>query len=211
VYRHDLEMKILVCIFLTIAPCFAASKPAGHDSINARRWEMATIPAHRRHEAQVIVDRINRNQARYEAVAAKTGVPWGVIAALHNMEASGDFAKHLHEGSSLKYRTKDVPKGRPLPPAQPPFTWEFSAIDALVYDRMGAKNWNDIGPALSAAEGYNGWGYAMYHPSTPSPYLWAGTTAERPGKYVADGKWSPTARSGQTGVATLWKLMWDFR
>lgn len=199
--------KAYIGLLTLCATLCAATKPAGHDAVNAARYASATIPKHRLHEVKIIVARINKNLSRYQAVAAKTDVPAHVIGALHNMEAGGDFTRHLHEGSSLRWRTRDVPKGRPLPPAQPPFTWEFSATDALVYDRMGAKNWLEIGPALSAAEGYNGWGYAAFHKVTPSPYLWAGTSVERAGKYVADGKWSSTARSGQIGVAAIWKLL----
>ena len=190
---------------LLVVGCFA--QPANQPAINASRWNDATIPKHRLHEVQVIVQRIQRNQARYEAVSRSTGVPARVIAALHNMESGGSFQCHLHEGSSLKFRTRDVPKGRPLPPANPPFTWEFSATDAMVYDHMAAKNWREIGPALTACEGYNGFGMAKYHPQTPTPYLWAGTSVERPGKYVADGKYSPTARSSQIGVAAIWKVL----
>lgn len=177
-----------------------------HDAKNAARWRNALIQKHREHELRVIVARIKRNQNYYIAVSRKTNVPPHVIAALHNMESSGSFRHHLHEGSPLTGRTRWVPKGRPTH-GNPPFTWEESAIDALLYDRMDRKNWRQIGPALSAAEGYNGWGYARYRKQTPSPYLWAGTTIERPGKYVADGKWSPTARSKQLGVAALWKQL----
>lgn len=198
-------LRILPCLALSVAAISA--QPAGHDALNAQRYASASIPKHRLHEVQVIAKRIEKNRARYEAVAKVTGVPWTTIAALHNMEAGGDFTCHLHEGSSLKFRTRFVPKGRPLPPAQPPFTWEFSACDAMGYDRMGEKNWKDIGAALSAAELYNGAGYMRFHPETPSPYLWAGSSIERPGKYVADGRWSPTARSAQIGVAAIWKLI----
>ena len=197
-------MRILTIIALLCLPC--AAQPAGHDAVNASRWKSATIPKHRLHEVQVIAKRIEANKARYEAVSKQCGVPWHVIASLHNMEASGNFTKHLHEGSSLKWRTKYVPKGRPLT-GTPPFTWEYSANDAMRYDKMHLKNWNSIGPALSACEGYNGWGYAKYHPYTPTPYLYAATSVERPGKYVADGKWSPTARSAQIGVAAIWKVL----
>ena len=198
-------IRHLLIAFLFIATCRA--QPAGHDVLNASRYQEAAIPKHRLHEAQSIAKRIEQNRARYEAVSKSTGVPWHIIASLHNMEASGDFTKHLHEGSSIKWRTRDVPKGRPLPPAQPPFTWEYSAKDALLYDKMHLKRWSDLGASLSACEGYNGWGYAKFHPATPSPYLWAGTSVERPGKYVSDGKWSSTARSGQIGVAALWKVL----
>lgn len=197
-------MKALAVIALLVSICSA--QPAGHDALNAARWQAATVAKHRQHEAQVIASRIQRNLARYELASKSTGVPPHVIAALHNMESSGDFTKHLHEGSSLKFRTRYVPKGRPVD-GEPPFTWHFSAIDALLFDKMHLKNWREIGPALSACEGFNGFGYARWHPETPSPYLYAATSIERPGKYVADGKWSPTARSSQIGVVALWKTL----
>lgn len=175
-----------------------------HDALNAKRYQSVTIQAHRYREVQAICDRIQRDWNRYGYVMSRTGVPAWVIAGLHNMEASGSFNKHLHEGSPLRNRTRWVPKGRPKT-GTPPFTWEYSAEDALNYDRMSEKNWGRLGPALSACEGYNGWGYKKYHPGTPTPYLYAGTSVERPGKYVADGKWSSTARSSQIGIAAIWK------
>ena len=186
--------------------CLGATKPAGHDAVNAARWKAATIPKHRLHEVQVIAKRIQTHQKRYKAVATDTGVPWRIVAALHNMESSGSFRHHLHEGSPLTARTRYVPKGRPKDGA-PPFTWEFSAKDALNYDKMGAKNWKCTGAALSACEGYNGWGMAQYHSETPTPYLWSATSLEKPGKYIADGKYSKTARSKQVGVVAILKTL----
>jgi lysozyme family protein len=182
------------------------ARNAAHNALQEKRWVSASIPKHRLHEVSVTVARIERNRARYEAVEKRTGVPWRVIAGLHNMEASGSFSKHLHEGSPLTARTRYVPKGRPKT-GNPPFMWEASAVDALEYDQMGKKDWRQIGTTLSACEGYNGWGYAVHHPETPSPYLWAATSVEKPGKYVSDGKWSSTARSSQIGIAALLKLM----
>lgn len=193
-------------LFLLLVPVICSAQPAGHAALNASRYQNATIPKHRLHEVQTIVARIERNKARYETVSTSTGVPWHVIASLHNMEAGGSFLLHLHEGSSLKWRTKYVPKGRPKD-GTPPFTWEYSAKDALFYDRMHLKQWSDLGASLNACEGYNGWGMAKYHPETPTPYLWAGTSIEKSGKYIADGKYSPTARSKQIGVAAIWKLL----
>lgn len=192
----------VILLLMTFQACLA--QPANHDAKQVERWKSATLDKRRVHETKAIADRIQRNAARYKTVADRTGVPWHVIAGLHNMEASGAFTKHLHEGSPLTARTRFVPKGRPKT-GTPPFTWEFSAEDALNYDSMGRKNWAKLGPSLSACEAYNGLGYAKFHPNTPTPYLWAGSSVERPGKYVADGKWSSTARSGQIGVATIWK------
>lgn len=170
------------------------------------RWTSARLKPEKLSAIRSIVNRIKLHRSKYESVSAKTGVPWFVIAGLHNMESSGDFTKHLHEGSPLSGRTKFVPKGRPLK-GNPPFTWEQSAIDALDYDLMDKINWSSLEASLQAIEAYNGLGYQKYHPETPSPYLWAGTSVEKPGKYVADGKWSPTAISNQIGVAAIFKEM----
>jgi lysozyme family protein len=169
-------------------------------------WEKATVSPAKAHEARRIVDRIMAAKARYEAVDADTNVPWYVIAGLHNMESGGSFRHHLHEGSPLTRRTRYVPKGRPKT-GSPPFKWEYSAKDALLYDRLDRVDWSRLHDTLYACERYNGTGYLRYHPSTPSPYLWAGTSVERPGKYVADGKWSSTARSSQLGISAVWKTM----
>ena len=75
----------------------------------------------------------------------------------------------------------------------------------MFFDNMNRVNWGDIGRTLNALEGYNGWGYAMYHTSTPSPYVCGGTTAARPGKYVRDGVWSTTAISDQIGAIAIMK------
>lgn len=197
-------MRIISLLLLTASLTFA--QPPNHDATQVSRWMSAKVEARKQHSVDAVVRRITQNKARYKAVEAKACVPWFVIAGLHNMEASGSFSCHLHEGSSLKWRTKYVPKGRPKT-GTPPFTWEFSALDALLYDSMDKKNWQKLGAALSACEGYNGWGVAKYHPTVPTPYLWAGTTIERPGKYVADGKWSSTARSQQIGIAAIWKRL----
>jgi lysozyme family protein len=184
--------------------CPAAEPPAAWLGVQEPRWEAAQPTA--RHRAQVsrIADRILAHRARYESVDSHTNVPWYVIAALHNMESSGSFRHHLHEGSPLSGRTRYIPKGRPTT-GTPPFTWEASATDALRYDRMGSVRWSHLTHTLYAAERYNGTGYLRYHPEVPSPYLWSGTTLYTRGKYIADGKWSSTAVSSQIGCAAIWK------
>lgn len=186
------------------AKWLASLKPK--DSTYLDRWFSATLDVSRAAEIKQVVERILSHQDRYEAVAETTGVPWYIIACLHNMESGGSFARHLHEGSSLNARTKFVPEGRPVK-GNPPFTWEESAIDALTYDKLDEVNWSSLNDMLYACEKYNGLGYVKYHPETPSPYLWAATSVERPGKYVEDGKWSPTARSKQIGVVAILKSL----
>ena len=186
------------------AAFMAGMKPS--TGIQVTRWKEATIKPGKVPEVAAIVARILKNMSRYEVVADASGVPAFIIACLHNMEASGDFTKHLHEGSPLTGRTKYVPKGRPLK-GNPPFAWEESALDALKYDGLGEVNWDSLEDLLDACEAYNGWGYQKFHPETPSPYLWAGTSVERPGKYVSDGVWDPKATSGQIGVACILKQL----
>lgn len=198
-----MRIFLILALFILVV---CATRCIGAQSIQTVRWRDASIEPRHEHEARMIVSRIMQNKARYDSVAGKTGVPYFVIAGLHNMESGGSFRAHLHEGSSLNGRTRFIPKGRPLK-GNPPFTWEFSAIDALEYDRLPAVNWSSLSAMLYAVEAYNGTGYLRFHPKVPSPYLYAGTTIEVPGKYTSDGKWSPTARSSQLGIAVIWKQM----
>lgn len=193
---------------IALALLASACEPCMAQTLQLDRWKRAQVPAHRVRMVDAVVFRILANRRRYEAVAARSGVPWHVIASLHNMEASGSFAKHLHEGSPLTGRTRWVPKGRPTW-GKPPYRWEDSAVDALAYDKMAAVNWRSLDAALYACERYNGTGYLKYHRNVPTPYLWSHTSIYNPprGKYVADGKWSSTAVSSQTGVAAIWKRL----
>lgn len=199
-------MRYFLAVTLIAWLVLAWFTPGNGQTLQEARWQSATVPAHRVQAVDFIVARILRDRPRYEAVAKDAGVPWYVIAGLHNMEASGSFRLHLHEGSPLTGRTRWVPKGRPVS-GKPPFTWEFSAADALRYDKMQAVNWRSLDATLYACERYNGTGYLKYHPNVPTPYLWNHTSVARPGKYIADGRWSSTAISSQTGIAAIWKRL----
>ena len=180
-----------------------------HDDLRVQRWLSASVPARHVPAVDKVVRRIMLHKARYVAVDKQTGVPWYVIAGLHNMESSGSFRHHLHEGSPLTSRTRWIPKGRPKT-GSPPFLWEYSAKDALNYDSMGSKRWAYLFDTLWAVQCYNGTGYWRYHRDVPTPYLYSKCTVfgkEKPGKYVSDGKWSSTARSKQIGVAAIWRRM----
>lgn len=151
-------------------------------------------------QAETITARITKHRARYEAVARTTNVPWSVIAAIHNLECSGRFNCHLHNGDPLRRRTVNVPAGRPRT-GRAPFTWEASAVDALEYD--GFTSWTDwsVAGTLYKLEGYNGMGYRKRN--LPSPYLWSGSQHYSRGKYVADGRFDAAAVSSQVGAAVL--------
>lgn len=149
-----------------------------------------------------VCQRLVRERARYEAVTARQGVPWAFVAAVHQLESSGDFRRHLHNGDPLSARTVRVPAGRPKR-GSPPFSWEESAADALALKRLGGGTDWSLAGLLYQLERYNGWGYRRYHPHVLSPYLWSGSVHYERGKYVADGRWSETAVSKQIGAAVL--------
>jgi len=157
-------------------------------------------------EVENTISRIESNQSRYEKVAGSLSIPWYFIAVIHNMEASLNFSRHLHNGDPLTARTVQVPAGRPKN-GNPPFTWEESAEDALkLRNIQRSADWSP-GGLLYQLEGYNGWGYRMYHAHVLSPYLWGYSNHYVSGKYVADGTWSDTAVSKQCGAAVLLRRM----
>lgn len=160
-----------------------------------------------RAELNAIATKLYKNIGRYQKVESATKVPASVIAVIHNRESDADFATHLHNGDSLKRRTFHVPAGRPVI-GDPPFTWEESAVDALRLDGLSLAGKWTVEQALFMLEGYNGWGYRQYHPETDSPYLWAGTNIQDPGKYVADGKFNRSAFDTQLGCAPLLGALW---
>ncbi|WP_428420232.1 hypothetical protein [Methylibium sp.] len=153
-------------------------------------------------EVEALMQRVLASQTRYRQVEAATGVPWHFVAVTHQMESGGRFDRHLHNGDPLTARTRQVPAGRPKA-GQPPFTWEASAADALALHGLpGSTDWS-LASLLYETERYNGFGYRLYHPQVKSPYLWSYSTHYSAGKYVADGRWSDSAKSAQCGAATL--------
>ena len=166
-------------------------------------WDTCVINPSYDSDLQLSADIIEENQAIYQLVADKTGVPWYVSAVMHGMEASFDFDGHLHNGDPLTARTTHVPAGRPEQ-GTPPFSWEDSAIDALEYDgALGVKFWN-LPTLFWFLEGFNGWGYRVGkgRDTTPpfrSAYIYSGTNHYEKGKYTDDGKFDPNAVIAQAG------------
>ena len=152
------------------------------------------------------IDKIIAQQPRYEAVGQLVDAPWYFIAAIHNMESSLNFSRHLHNGDPLSERTRHVPADRPVN-GHPPFTWKESAADALELRKIDrVTDWN-LERTLYELEGYNGWGYRLFHQHVKSPYVWSFSNQYSRGKYVADGTWSDTAVSRQCGAAVLIKRL----
>jgi lysozyme family protein len=163
-------------------------------------------PSHASEVDKTVAD-ICENKDRYQKVGSALGIPWYFIGAIHCMEASLSFQKHLHNGDPLTARTVQVPKGRPLTGA-PPFTWEESAIDALKLRGLdNVTDWSLPG-LLYQLEGYNGFGYRGVQPTVNSPYLWSFSSHHTSGKFVADGKYDPDAISKQCGAAVIiWAMV----
>src|SRR5262249_53760350 len=141
-------------------------------------------------------------KARYQDVAAKTGVPWAAIAVIHERECSQDWTGSIAQGDPWDRVSIHVPAGRG------PFrSWEEAAIDALVHCTPYAarnKDWS-IGGTLTKLEQYNGLGYAAR--KVPSPYIWSGTNQYKAGKYVRDGIYDRDAVDRQLGCAGLLRTM----
>ncbi len=170
-------------------------------------FETATLREDRRVTAEWHLAMLRRGRARYQAVSARTGVPWHFIGATHGLEASFNFRGHLHNGDfPLSARTRQVPAGRPnvwLPPSD----WESSAVDAMrLMGFAGQSDWS-LPRTLYRLEAYNGFGYRSR--GVPTPYLWSFSNHYERGKFVADGRWSATARSQQCGAAVMLKLLAD--
>jgi lysozyme family protein len=157
-------------------------------------------------ELDSYVARINENKQRYQTVSLSTGVPWFFIAIIHAMECSLSFKQHLHNGDPLTARTVNEPVGRPKA-GNPPFDWEYSAVDALKYD--GLDNWHDwsVEGMLYKLEAFNGWGYRSRHVNTP--YLWSGTQHYVKGKFESDRVYNPILVSKQIGAAILLKQFYN--
>jgi lysozyme family protein len=165
---------------------------------NQTRWQAASVLPGLIHMVDGVSQRLVATKPRYQAVEAKTGVPWAVIAVIHERESSQSWAASLAQGDPWNRISVHVPRGRG------PFTsWEAAAEDALAVCPPHAAAWHDwtIGGALTLLEQYNGLGYASM--GIPSPYVWASTDQYHRGKYIADGHFDPNAVDTQIGCAAL--------
>ncbi len=151
-------------------------------------------------QANAQARKIIASKAKYKAVEAETTVPWFVVGCLHMRESNGNFNTYLGNGQPLNMVTTIVPKGRgPFP------SFLAGAVDALAIE--GLDKITDWGPehVAYAAEKFNGFGYR--HPSRdiPSPYLWGGTSVQKPGKFVADGVYDLSVMDTQLGAMAVLK------
>jgi lysozyme family protein len=170
----------------------------------ARLWNTISVKAK---DADRFAKIIIKNEARYRVIQKETGVPWFFVGALHMRESSCNFNGVLHNGEHIigtDRKTRLVPRGR-----GPFSTWEEAAVDALKLKGMDRTRSWPIERIGFAAELFNGLGYA--NRGVNSPYLWAGSNHQQPGKYVADHVWDAKATDKQMGVMTVIKRICELR
>jgi lysozyme family protein len=160
------------------------------------RWDSARFNPGMARTAASVARRLCKAKSDYQRVEADTGVPWWVIAVIHEREAAQKWDRSIAQGDRWDRVSTHVPKGRG------PFrSWHDAAVDALVNCAPKAARWKDWSPggALTLLMLYNGLGYERR--GLPSPYLWSGTQHYSRGKYVADNQFDPRAVDKQLGCA----------
>jgi lysozyme family protein len=164
-------------------------------SKNIVRWNNAKIISQ---SFDPVAKQLSISKSSYQSVSDKTGVPWDVIAVIHERESSQSWLANLAQGDPWDKVSVHVPKGR-----GPFSSWADAAVDALTNCAPFAAKWSDwsIGGTLTLLEMYNGLGYAGR--GLPSPYIWSGTDQYVSGKYVADHDFRPEVIDHQLGCAGL--------
>jgi lysozyme family protein len=177
------------------------------DEYRSRFSSAKVRPAHQVEVNQTIA-RILAHRDRYKAAGTPLDVPWWFVAIVHQLEGSGNFHTHLHNGDPLTARTVQVPAGRPLT-GHPPFAWEVSARDALQLEGFAHQQDWSISHALFRFEKFNGFGYRTIAHPIPSPYLWSFSQHYTRGKFDRDGHFNPATISAQCGTAVLLRVLVD--
>lgn len=179
---------------------------------NEARWHAMHMRADRIAAFDATAKRLCAPDARsrYSAISFATGVPWWVVAVIHEREAGGPphWDKQLGQGDPLDRVSRHDPQGRgPFHnhPGDPPLQDAFyrGALDALIDCGPFAARWKDWSPGgtLSLLEEYNGLGYAAR--GVPSAYVWSGTDQYVSGKYIADHVYRASAVDVQEGCAPV--------
>src|ERR1700749_1850339 len=119
---------------------------------NTKRWNAASVLPSRVAFVDEIAERLLAAKTEYEAVASRTGVPWPVVAVIHEREASQSWTASLAQGDPWNKVSIHVPKG-----IGPFKSWEGAAVYALGNCAPFASKWTDwtIGGALTLTLLYN--------------------------------------------------------
>lgn len=177
---------------------------ARYVAANEKRWRRMRVRPEREDAIDAVARRLVAPTAksRYRDIERETGVPWPVVAVIHEREASQRWDRSIAQGDPWARKSTHVPKGR-----GPFISWREAALDALKNCAPYAARWHDwtYGGALTLLVMYNGLGYDRR--GMPSPYAWASTDQYERGKYVSDGVFDPNAVDRQLGCAAMLKRM----
>lgn len=134
----------------------------------------------------------------YEDVRAQIAVPIVVQATICEREDGADFTKSPAQGDPWNRVSIHVPRGiGPFP------DWTTAAVYSWTHFDNLAKNsapWS-MPYACWKWEAYNGFGYRAH--GIPTPYVWGGTNVQKPGKFVADGKFNASVWDMQLGCVPV--------
>lgn len=169
---------------------------------NEARWKAVEFHPAALSQAMVVAKRLVAAKENYVTISNKTGVPWYIIAVIHEREASQRWDRSIAQGDPWNRVSIHVPKGRGAFSS-----WNDAACDALTNCAPYASRWSDwsMGGALTLLELYNGLGYENH--GIASPYIWSGTNQYISGKYVADGVFDAGTVDSQLGCAVLIKAI----
>ena len=180
-------------------------------------WNNCFIPKENYPKIDKVLNRMSKMTKEYKEIERLTGVPYYIVAAIHEMEASCRPNVYLGNGDSLFDKNGNGLKSVNVPKGRGPFkNFIEGALDALTAsNRWKITDWS-IEHVLFKCETYNGMGYwnngmKLYGHPINSPYLWAGSNnyGKKPhtGRYVGDGNWQHEAISQRIGIGTILKYM----
>lgn len=154
------------------------------------------------HMLGLVCQRLLHDKQTFLDLQKESTVPAAALMALAEREMSGNLHCYLGNGQRLTMRTTLVPKGRgPWPDT--PAGFIDGAMDALTLDdliHVAEDGWSEARFCYES-ELWNGFGYRAH--GIPSPYVYGGTTVQRPGKYVRDGVYSSTVMDPQLGTLAI--------
>jgi lysozyme family protein len=162
------------------------------------------------HALEATGHRLLHDKAIYQRIFEATGVPVAGLMALAEREMTGNLHCYLGNGQRLTMRTTIVPKNRgPFPDTPDGFV--KGALDALHLDGLDQVASNGEGWTAERfafeSELWNGFGYRSH--GIPSPYVFGGTTVQRPGKFVRDHVYSDTLMDPQLGTVAIVEKLFD--
>jgi lysozyme family protein len=163
-------------------------------------WESMEVKPGDKARAETTARKLLSLKSKYEGY---WNVPWWFIALCHYRECSNNFKGVLHNGELIVGTQK---KTRLVPANRGPFAdWPSATRDALQFQGLDTETDWSIENTSYKLEGFNGYGY--HGKGIPSPYLYGGSSVQKPGKYVADHEYDASVVDPQLGTLTILKAL----